>query len=133
MTTRQAILTGVATLLSSIPALKAVRLLHDVALQEVETLPSPYAVIYPLAERSHPVQVIGREVWDMDVAVEIWSREKNIEDLIGDVTKKLYTSVIHSSVHEVKRVSIENLYPEMGVYGARVVFTLVYSHLRESP
>ena len=134
MTTRELIVQGVENALKTLTSLKSVRSIFSSSIQELETLPYPSALIFPMAERSYPTQVIGREVWELDIAVEIWDRTaKSIEGLIGEITQKLYTTLIHSSVHDVKRSGIEYFYPEGDLYGARLTFTLIYSHDRENP
>lgn len=137
MTTREQVLKDFREIVTTSVSFKTVRLLHEATLHDIETGSYPMALIFPQAERSHTTQTIGNEIWELDIMVEIWVRgsSSNIEALIGDITKAIYTQLLAKNPNTmfVKRTGIDYLYPEPDLYGARVSFMVIYHHPRGSP
>lgn len=133
MSVRETVLNTLKTTVSSVAGLKAVKLVFEATVKDLETLPYPFVVLYPSSERAYPIQTIGYEVWEWDIVVELWGKEKtNIEGLIADITQALY-SVSHANINGIKRTGVEYLYPEEDLYGARITFTVIYTHPFGSP
>lgn len=87
-TIRQLLLKNIGDTLAEISEIKTVQVQKFSPL-ELDTLPLPAAFVYAATEVRKD-ETSATEIWDFEVAVEVWAKEDELEQLLGLVHKKLY-------------------------------------------
>ncbi|RLA87316.1 MAG: hypothetical protein DRG40_00710 [Deltaproteobacteria bacterium] len=87
-TIRQKILQRVAQDLLALNSIKSAEV-ERLSPLDLDTLPLPSVFVYPGRE-VRETETMGHETWRLEVQVEAWAKEEQLEGLLGEIHQALY-------------------------------------------
>lgn len=131
-TTRQNILTQLETVLEAISSVKYVELERSKPI-DLDVLPIPCIFVYTGDEKRVVDEraVIGKETWDWNVVLEVWTNT-DPEDILNDIHTAMYTNrTLGGYAINTIRDSLEGIYvidEDANVKSLILNYSITYRH-----
>lgn len=133
-TVRKQILNTIATLLAR--AGFATVQLQRISPIDLETLGLPAVFVYAGKERREESTTIGRESFVLEVEIEVWGKEEELEELLGLVHLTLAQDMtLGGKAVLLQRRGADSyiIDPERSLGGMLITYEVLYSHVEGDP
>lgn len=129
-TTRQNILDNIKDTINGVRDIKSVEI-DRMTPPDMENTAFPAAFIYSDSESRIDNGVIGQETWDWIIAIEVWARNTELEDLLQDIHSEMHDDYDRGGYADYSfRTGVEFFYidPAKDIKGMVITYLVRYQH-----
>lgn len=138
-TKREQILDRVKTTLETVSTINTVEV-NKMTMVDMNTIALPSAFIFPSSEervqQGEDNAVIGRETWDLNIVIEVWTKSTTVETLLGEIHTAMYADRYLNNLADWSwRTGSELFVVDISkeLWGISLSYTIRFSHPQGTP